>query len=86
MNNMPIVKTSAKCQIVIPSEIRKKLGIKAGGKVLIEKLDDQHAIISALPDDPIKSLRGVIKGGKSMAQELLEERREDNLHEEKQTA
>jgi AbrB family looped-hinge helix DNA binding protein len=86
MNNMPIVKTSAKCQIVIPSEIRKKLGIKAGGKVLIEKLDDQHAIISALPDDPIKSLRGIIKGGKSMAQELLEERRKDNLLEEKQTA
>ena len=83
---MPIVKTSAKCQIVIPSEIRKKLGIKAGGKVLIEKLDDQHAIISALPDDPIKSLRGIIKGGKSMAQELLEERRKDNLLEEKQTA
>ena len=81
---MPIVKASSKCQIVIPSEIRKKLGIKAGGKVLIEKLDDQHAIISALPDDPIKSLRGVLKGGKSMAQELLEERRKDSMREEDQ--
>lgn len=86
MNNMPIVKTSAKCQIVIPSKLRKELGIEAGGNVLIEKLDDHHAIISALPDDPIKSLRGAIKGGKSMAQELLKERRKDNLHEENKTA
>ncbi len=46
---------------------------------MIEKFDDSHAIISAVPDDPIKSLRGIIQGGNSMAQELLEERREDNL-------
>ena len=83
---MPIVKTSTKCQIVIPSEIRKELGIKAGGKVLIERLDDHHAIISALPDDPIKSLRGIVRGGKSMAQELLQERKKDNIREENQTA
>ena len=82
---MPIVKTSTKCQIVIPSEIRKELGIKPGGKVLIERLDDHHAIISALPDDPIKSLRGIVRGGKSMAQELLQERKKDNIREENQT-
>jgi AbrB family looped-hinge helix DNA binding protein len=82
---MPIVKTSTKCQIVIPSEIRKELGIKAGGKVLIERLDDHHAIISALPDDPIKSLRGIVRDGKSMAQELLQERKKDNIREENQT-
>ena len=86
MNIMPIVKTSAKCQIVIPSKIRKELGIEPGRKVLVEKFDDRHAIISAMPDDPIKSLRGVIQGGKSMAQELLRERRENNLREEDKTA
>jgi AbrB family looped-hinge helix DNA binding protein len=79
---MPIVKTSTKYQIVIPSKLRKEMGIKAGDKLLIEKLDDNHAIISALPDDPIKALRGIIKGGKSMAQELLEARREDKMREE----
>lgn len=79
---MPIVRTSAKCQIVIPSKIRKELGIKAGSNVLIEKLDDRHAIISSLPDDPIQSLRGAIKGGASMSQELLKDRRKDNLHED----
>jgi len=83
---MPIVKTSAKCQIVIPSKIRKALGIEAGDKVLIEKLDDRHAVISAVPNDLIKSLRGVVKGGKSMAQELLEERKKDNRIEEDKIA
>jgi len=39
-----------------------------------------------MPDDPIRSLRGVIQGGKSMAQELLKERRENNLREENKTA
>jgi len=86
MNIMPIVKTSTKCQIVIPAKLRKELGIEPGGKVLIEKFDDCHALISAVPDDPIKSLRGIIQGGNSMAQELLEERREDNLREEDKTA
>lgn len=83
---MPIVKTSAKCQIVIPAKIRKELGIEPSGKVLIEKLDDRHAIISAVPDNPITSLRGIIQDGKSMAQELLKERREDNLREQDETA
>ncbi|MFC1713481.1 AbrB/MazE/SpoVT family DNA-binding domain-containing protein [Candidatus Poribacteria bacterium] len=83
---MPIVTTSAKCQIVIPSKLRRELGIEPGGKVLIEKFDDRHALISAMPDDPIRSLRGVIQGGKSMAAELLKERREDNLREEDKTA
>ncbi len=83
---MPIVTTSAKCQIVIPSKLRRELGIEPGGKVLIEKFDDRHALISAMPDDPIRSLRGAIQGGKSMAQELLKERRGDNLREEDKTA
>lgn len=83
---MPIVTTSTKCQIVIPARLRRELGIEPGGKVLIEKFDDRHALISAMPDDPIRSLRGAIQGGKSMAQELLKERREDNLREEDETA
>lgn len=79
---MPIVKISAKCQIVIPAKLRRELGIEPGSKVLIEKFDDRHALISAMPDDPIRSLRGIIQGGKSMAQELSKERREDNIREE----
>jgi len=83
---MPVVKTSAKCQIVIPAKFRRELGIEPGSKVLIEKFDSQHILISAIPDDPIKSLRGAIQGGKSMARELLRQRREDNLNEEDKIA
>ena len=73
---MAVVKTSGKGQVVIPKEIRDRLGISAGSRVLIRVVED-HAELSALPDDPIASLRGALKGGSSMATELLEERAKD---------
>jgi AbrB family looped-hinge helix DNA binding protein len=74
---MPIVKTSSKGQIVIPKEIRDKLGIGPGKKVLL-RLVDQHAEIVPLPDEPVKALRGMLKSDTSLATELLEERRKDD--------
>ena len=47
---MPVVKTSAKGQIVIPKEIREKLGITPGKRILL-RLVDEHAEITPLPDD-----------------------------------
>jgi antitoxin PrlF len=79
---MPIVKTSSKGQVVIPKKIREALGIAPGQKVLF-RLVEQHAQITALPDDPIKALRGVLKGGPSLARELTEERKRDNAIDEK---
>jgi AbrB family looped-hinge helix DNA binding protein len=79
---MPVVKISAKGQIVIPKEIREKLGIIPGKKVLL-RIVDHHAEITPFPDDPIKALRGILKGGASLAEELLAERRSDNEIDEK---
>jgi len=45
----------------------------------------KHAEITPIPDDSIKAMRGIIKGGKSMAKELLAERKKDNKIDEKHT-
>ena len=81
---MPIVKTSAKGQIVIPKKIREKLGIVPGQRVLF-RLVNEHAEIKPLPDDPIKEMRGILKGGKSLTKELIAERQKDNRIDEKHT-
>jgi AbrB family looped-hinge helix DNA binding protein len=80
---MPIVKIHAKGQIVLPKEIRDKLGVKPGAALSI-KLVDNHAEITPLPDDPIEFLTGILKEyPRSLAIELLEERRRDKDRDEK---
>jgi AbrB family looped-hinge helix DNA binding protein len=82
---MPVVKTSSKGQIVIPVEIRKKLGIEPGQKVNLTLVDGK-AVITPLPEDPIKALRGALKGVPSMTKALLEDRKKEIEREEKITA
>ena len=79
---MPIVKTSSKGQIVIPKEVREKLGITAGKRLLFTVVEN-HAEITPLSDDPVKEMRGILKGGKSMAKALLSERQKDDKIDEK---
>ncbi len=81
---MPIVKASSKGQIVIPKKIREKLGITPGKRILL-RVVNEHAEITPLPDDPIKEMRGILKGGKSLAKELISEREKDNKIDEKHT-
>jgi AbrB family looped-hinge helix DNA binding protein len=83
---MPIVKTHAKGQIIIPKEIRNRLGIKPGKELSIKLVND-HVEIRPLPDDPIEFLTGIFKEyPKSMAGELLEERKKDDRIDEKNSA
>ena len=79
---MPAVKTSSKGQVVIPVEIRKKLGIKPGQMVNLS-LDGEKAVITPLPEDPIKALRGSLKGKPSLTKALLRDRKEERRREEK---
>ncbi|HOV88162.1 MAG TPA: AbrB/MazE/SpoVT family DNA-binding domain-containing protein [Syntrophobacteraceae bacterium] len=72
---MRVVKVSSRGQIVVPKEIREKLGIKPGTRVLFQVVE-QHAEIVPLPQKPVKALRGMLKSESSLAAELLEERRQ----------
>jgi AbrB family looped-hinge helix DNA binding protein len=79
---MPAVKTSSKGQVVIPVEIREKLGIKPGHMVNLT-LEGEKVVITPLPEDPIKALRGSLKGKPSLTKALLKERKEERKREEK---
>jgi len=79
---MPVVKTHAKGQIIIPKEIRDNLGIRPG-KALSVKLVNDHVEIRPLPDDPIEFLTGIFKDHPaSMSAELLKERKKDDQIDE----
>ena len=74
---MPIVKTSSKGQIVIPKQIREKLGIVPGKRVLFRLVGD-HAEIIPLPDEAVKAMRGMLRSDTSLAEDLLKERKKDS--------
>lgn len=82
---MTAVRTSSKGQVVIPVEIRAKLGIKPGQMVNMT-LEGEKAVITPLPKDPIKALRGSLKGKPSLTKALLKERKEERKREEKISA
>jgi AbrB family looped-hinge helix DNA binding protein len=79
---LAIVKTYAKGQIIIPKELRVKLGILPGKKLSLRLVDD-HLEIRPLPDDPIDFLTGIFRDyPHSLSDELLRERKKDNDFEE----
>jgi AbrB family looped-hinge helix DNA binding protein len=68
---MQIVKISSKGQIVIPKDVRKKLGIQPRKFVILEIMKD-HAILKPVPDIR-KAVKGILKGKSSMKKALLRE-------------
>jgi len=82
---MPIVKTSAKGQVVIPAGIRKRAGLHAGDKVSVEEHEGVIVIVP-VAKDAIKSLRGILKGHPSFIQALLKSREEERRREEKKAS
>ena len=79
---MAVVKTHGKGQIIVPKEIRDKLGIVPGRDLSVELVGD-HVEIRPLPDDPIEYLTGIFDAHpSSLADELLKERRADDAIDE----
>lgn len=52
---------SKKYQVVIPKEIRKRMGLHAGATIAVHALDDSKAILVKHPTDPVKAMRGLGK-------------------------
>ncbi len=73
---------SGKGWVVIPQEIRRRYGMKKGDKVHIVDYGGVVAIVPASAD-PIGDGFGMLKGGPSLSERLLEERRWE-LEEEEQ--
>jgi len=66
---------TTKGQIVIPSVVRRKLGIKEGTRIQIE-LDEEHQriILTPITREYIRSLRGSVKAGGAL--QILEAERQ----------
>jgi AbrB family looped-hinge helix DNA binding protein len=56
---MATVTISPKFQVVIPKEVRKRLGLKPGQRVQTLVFDDR---IELIPVKPIKKMKGFLKG------------------------
>ncbi|MFQ6081938.1 MAG: AbrB/MazE/SpoVT family DNA-binding domain-containing protein [Candidatus Aminicenantia bacterium] len=80
-------KISAKGQVVIPKEFRKRLGIKAGDKIRFRLIKEGILITPIKEKKETKDWRewvGALKGpGKSIIDSLLEEHKKERKKYEK---
>jgi len=56
---MGIVKLSPKFQVVIPRDVREKLDLKPGQKIVVIEKD---GVLHLIPQKPIKEMKGFVKG------------------------
>jgi len=56
---MGVVTLSSKYQIVIPQDVREKMNLKPGQKVIVIEKD---GVVHLIPEKPVKELRGFVRG------------------------
>ena len=78
---MAIVKTSTKGQVVIPGEIRKRLGLKAGQKLTVRLTEEGKIELTPVPLEPCAAFCGIYRKGKSLTGILLREHRQEIKNE-----
>jgi AbrB family looped-hinge helix DNA binding protein len=66
---------SSKGQVVIPAELREKLGIEAGTRIAVRIEKDHLIILEPINEGYIRRLRGSLKGPTSMVEAREREKR-----------
>jgi AbrB family looped-hinge helix DNA binding protein len=77
---MSLAQISSKGQILIPKRIRKKYGVKPGGKVQILE-QTEGIMIKPAPEDPLETACGFLKGDSPLTDDLLKEHDKEQRHE-----
>jgi AbrB family looped-hinge helix DNA binding protein len=67
---------TTKGQLVIPSKLRRKFGIRKGTQVAFVE-EEKRLVLQPLTPEYIHSLRGSLKGDGSALKLLLEDRKKD---------
>ena len=83
---MTIVRTSTKGQVVIPGEMRKKLGLKAGQRLSVILTGEGKIEFTPLPLEPSAAFCGIYKKGRSLTSVLLKEHRQEIENEKHRRA
>lgn len=78
---LPVVRISAKGQIVIPIEIRETYNLRKGDRLMVRE-EGGRIILEPLERHPILDLRGTYKGKTNLTQVLIRERRADKTRED----
>jgi AbrB family looped-hinge helix DNA binding protein len=78
---METAHVTSKGQLVVPSRLRRKYGIKPGTKIcFIER--DSEIVFQPVTPEYIRSVCGMLKSETPVTAELLKERARDKEHEE----
>lgn len=79
---MTTARVTSKGQVVIPAAIRRRLGIRKGTQLIVETRGEE-IVLRRASRAYFESLSGILKGGKSLTQELLAERARDKAREDR---
>lgn len=74
--DIQITTVSTKGQLVIPAEMRAALGITPGMRIAVRQ-EGSQIVLEPISKQIAARLRGKTKGGPSMTDELLKERRSE---------
>jgi len=79
---MSVAQLTSKGQILVPKHLRRKLGLKPGGRVHLAE-EEGRLVLTPVPPDPIQVATGFLKGNFSLTNDLRREHREETRRERK---